>query len=119
MNDDIIRLQKRLSDLKTIKNSDTAASFKEAVQTQEMIQILEIQIAELQKNNKKNIQNNIRYMLSTNNDKVEIILTYNQPDPFVSIYSINSPFGEMLLQKKIGEQIEFKGKKYIIEKITN
>lgn len=114
--DQIESIKKRIEDLRHIMNSDMGASFKEAVQTEEMIKILEIQLRQLlhEKTSSTSgaLENSIFNLKSKQGKIITVTITTSSPDPSKNIFSANSPIGQKLLQQKSGEKITLRNEEY-------
>jgi len=115
-NQQIIDLEKKIEGLKAIKNNDMSASFKEAVQTQEIIEILEIQLAELRNtvNNPNQKGRSIHLISEDGSETITVTVTSGNPDPSKNIFSDLSPIGIRLLKSKKGDKVVFRDKTYFI-----
>jgi len=110
-------LEKRLLVLNKTLHEDIGASYREATQTSEMIEMLEIQILDLKKEQKN--EKGILKMIQVKGNgiiKVFILLEQNG-NPQELSFSISSPFGQILNSVKIGDKIKFRENEYLVKKI--
>lgn len=110
-------LQKRLLSLNKTLHEDIGASYREATQTTEMIEMLELQILDLKNelNNEKGLIRQIR--VKNSNAIQEFYLLSGNGDPDKLSFSLSSPFGQILNSIKLGDKINFRGNEFLVIKI--
>lgn len=110
-------LEQRLLVLNKTLHEDIGASYREATQTSDMIEMLELQILDLKKE-LKNEKGLLKMIRATNNGLVKDFLLLEQNgDPEELSFSISSPFGQILNSVKIGDKIKFRDDEYLVTKI--
>lgn len=110
-------LEQRLLVLNKTLHEDIGASYREATQTSDMIEMLELQILDLKKE-LKNEKGLLKMIRATNNGLVKDFLLLEQNgDPEELSFSISSPFGKILNSVKIGDKIKFRDDEYLVTKI--
>jgi len=121
MNDlktEIKNLEKRIEDLRQIQNADMGASFKEAVQTEEMIDVAQHRLNDLkEKHESSNGQSNLvkSYNLdSLDGKKLLVQIVNSNPDPSKNIFSAESPIGQKILKAKPGDSVNIRNTDYLV-----
>ncbi len=116
--DKLSELKARLLELNTILHEDIGASYREATQTSEMIEMLEMQIFDLKKQLENKDGNIIRVIEVENNGSIlEFILVKENGNPMDLSFSISSPYGEILNSIKVNDTIKFRDVDYLVKKI--
>ena len=112
----INKLKTRITDLKKIMAADTNASYKEASQTEDMIQVFEKQLLELVSIPQTNKVTT--YILKDESGKKQTyFLAKANPDPFRNIISEQSPLGKKLKAAKLNDVLEHNKQRYKIFEI--
>lgn len=107
--------EKKLLELRKILQSDTAASYKEATQTSEMIEVLELNLMDL-KNMLIQDKQYIKMIISkdnNNNDHVFYIVG-KDGDPSLMRFSTASPFGLKLSKLNEGDKFQYQDQELTI-----
>lgn len=116
--DEIHSKEKKLLELRKILQSDTAASYKEATQTSEMIEVLELNLLDLRDSFNNEDQYIKRIKAQVLEDKVHIFYIVDKDgDPSRMRFSMASPFGLKLSQLGIGEKFQYQSREFTIIKI--
>ncbi|HOY46259.1 MAG TPA: hypothetical protein PKU95_01345 [Candidatus Dojkabacteria bacterium] len=107
--------EKKLLELRKILQSDTAASYKEATQTSEMIEVLELNLMDL-KNMLIQDKQYIKMIISkddSNNDHIFYIVE-KDGDPSLMRFSTASPFGLKLSKLNKGDKFQYQDQELTI-----
>ena len=117
--EEIVEKEQKLLELRNILQKDTAASFKEATQTSEMIEILELNLFDL-KHKLAHGAEYLKMITALNQDNVEQIfyVINNDGDPAQMRFSINAPFGKLLYELKINDEFKYKEETFRIKNIN-
>jgi transcription elongation GreA/GreB family factor len=109
--------EKKLLELRKILQSDTAASYKEATQTSEMIEVLELNLMDLKKilDNEKNFIKKI--IAQCDNKEMVFYLVKKDGDPSLMRFSLESPFGIKLDLLRPGDELNYQDRLLKIIKI--
>lgn len=113
----ISSLQDKILDLKKVLANDTAASYKEASQTTEMIEVYERQVCNLRQEIANEDAGMTRYTLKHDNIELVYFLVEFGADPFKKWISKESPLGKQLKDSKLKDVINIGEKSYEVVKI--
>lgn len=115
---EIQKIKSRIEELKQVANSDIGASFKEAVQTQDMIKMLEIRLHDLiEEDIGRGKDSQTSFVLkSQKGQSIRVIITDGNPDPANNIFSHESPIGKEVTESKPGDKIKLRGEIYTISR---
>jgi hypothetical protein len=113
--DEIKKLQVRLDNLRKIYTEDIGASYKEAAQTEDMINMLELQMRELKKTGKNTEKDVKEFVLKdTDGNLINVWVGDGNPEPSQNKFTSSSPIGKGLLLKNKGDRLMLRGVNYEI-----
>jgi hypothetical protein len=107
--------EKKLLELRKILQSDTAASYKEATQTSEMIEVLELNLMDL-KDMLIQDEQYIKMIISKDNNNNDhfFYIVEKDGDPSLMRFSTSSPFGFKLSQLQKGDKFQYQDQELTI-----
>jgi transcription elongation GreA/GreB family factor len=116
--DQINKLKKKLKELQDKAGDDVNYSYREAVQTEEMMKYYQKRIQELE-NSDENFAVLAEYQLhdTENNEKIFTVVS-SDPDPSAGKITADSPLGAKLLASKVGDTISLGPNEYKVVKIS-
>lgn len=112
LNNRIVELQKKVMDLKKVLAEDQFSSFREAVQTTEMIQTYERQVCNLREEIANADFGMCQYDLKCDDETISFFLVEFGADPFKKWISKASPLGQQLMHAKVGSSVTLANKEY-------
>lgn len=113
--DKIKEIDEKILELNKVYHEDIGASYREAVQTQDMINMLKKQKNELQKDSEMEIIPSKRFILKSDDGETIIFnVVSSNPDRSNNEISIHSIIGDQLINSNSNDIILFKGKEYQI-----
>jgi len=116
--DEIQSKEKKLLELRKILQSDTAASYKEATQTSDMIEVLELNLMDLRDSLEQFEQYSKRIIAKAhNNSEATFYIVDKDGDPSLMRFSIASPFGSKLNQLLDGDKFQYQDQEFTIIKV--
>lgn len=107
--------EKKLLELRKILQSDTAASYKEATQTSEMIEVLELNLMDL-RDSLEQYEKYLKRIIAQgpNNSQSTFYIVDKDGDPSLMRFSIASPFGLRLYQLIGGDKFLYQDREFTI-----
>jgi transcription elongation GreA/GreB family factor len=114
----IAETNQQIAGLKQVLANDVGASYKEAAQTNDMIQSCEMQLASLHEELISLDEKTTQYVLKAKDGCIrKLTLVAKNPDPSVGKISVDSPIGKILSESKQGDRIVIGSSGYVLTMI--
>ncbi len=111
----IKKLKSKIAKLQEESGDDILMSLREAVQTEDMLNIMQKQLKDLEESEEDEVI--AVFTLKADSEEITIEIVNNNPDPSNLIITAESPLSKNLLKSEIGDIVNFRGKDYEIIEI--